>query len=80
MTPPSSGPEEDHTRFNLALLGFYVSCTVVGVAVTVAAAALIVFAESEHSTVVAVISIVVTVVASVATWLTLRAARGESPA
>ena len=68
----------ERTRVNAALFGFYASCTGMGLGVTVAASALIVFGEAPSSTPVATVAIIVAVVCSVLSWWTLRRARDES--
>lgn len=65
------------TKPTAALFGFYASCTGVGLGATVAASALIVFGDGEHSATVATVAIVVTAICSVLTWWTLAKARGD---
>lgn len=60
-----------------AVWGFYGSCTVVGIGVTVAASSLIVFGDKSWSATTATVAIVVTAVASVLCWWTLAKARGD---
>ena len=69
----------DHEKTTLsgALWGFYASCTGFGIGATVAAAALIVFADSPSSGVVATVSIVITAICAVLSWWTLKVARGD---
>lgn len=70
-------PTHESTTLSGALFGFYASCTGAGVAVTIAASALIVFSDAAATPIVATIAILVTVVCSVLAWWTLGIARGD---
>lgn len=63
--------------FQVGLIGFYVSCTAVGIAVAVAAVAWIVFGHVAAATVVGTVASIVAVIASVLCWHFLRVARRE---
>ncbi len=69
--------DAQHEQFKRGIIGFYVSCTVVGTAAAVAAVSFIVFGEEEGTSIVAPVACVVTVVASFLTWHFLRISRRE---
>jgi hypothetical protein len=65
----------ERTRVSGALIGFYISCTAVGICTGIAAMCLFAFRDWTYSRTIAFVNIAVIVVASVAAWWTLRAAR-----
>ncbi|MBI5852130.1 MAG: hypothetical protein HZB39_14040 [Planctomycetes bacterium] len=76
-SPRSDSRGPDRERTERGLIGFYASCTVFGVAVSVAAVIWIVFADIATLAPLAWVAAVVAAIAAFATWHYLGVMRAE---
>lgn len=77
VAPPEPSFEGEKTTLNGALIGFYVCCTIVGIAAAVSAAAWIVFPAYSWADTAGIVGVVLIAVCSVLSWHFLRVARRE---
>ncbi len=77
VSEPRDDLHDGDRRFKTGVIGFYVACTMVGVAAAVAAMAWIVFPDSPGMLTVGSVAAVLTIVSGVASWYYLAVSRRE---
>jgi hypothetical protein len=77
VTGSSGSQPREGTKLNGAFLGFYINCTVFGLAAALATACLIVFPEYELANWLAVVGLVLLPITGFLSWYCLKLARGE---